>query len=283
MAMIQKGRYPVPYIGITQYYSKAHPALDLGWGTPNPPISSALDGEVAVATTDTDGAKYVVIRHDNAIAGKRVYTLYWHLAAFYVGKGNKVKRGDKIGVMGQTGNASGVHLHFEFWICPEGYAWALKDKAKYAVDPQKYVYRFSEQELSSNAAATKGVLTYTGEDKPAPVPSEALSLKDEPLYAASDSKRRSGTVTGTYYRWDKEAVNGRIRITNKKENIGKIGQVTGWIAARETGGTVYVVKSGDTLSGIAAKYGVELDALIAANPQIKNPDLIYVGDKVTIP
>ncbi len=78
-------------------------------------------------------------------------------------------------------------------------------------------------------------------------------------------------------------MNGRIRITNKKENIGKIGQVTGWIAARETGGTVYVVKSGDTLSGIAAKYGVELDALIAANPQIKNPDLIYVGDKVTIP
>ena len=90
MAMIQKGKYPVPYIGITQYYSKAHPALDLGWDTPNPPISSALDGEVAVATTDTDGAKYVVIRHDNAIAGKRVYTLYWHLAAFYVGKGNKV-------------------------------------------------------------------------------------------------------------------------------------------------------------------------------------------------
>lgn len=44
MAMMQKGKYPVPYIGITQYYSKAHPALDLGWGTPNPPISSALDG-----------------------------------------------------------------------------------------------------------------------------------------------------------------------------------------------------------------------------------------------
>ena len=36
MAMIQKGKYPVPYIGITQYYSKAHPALDLGWGTPSP-------------------------------------------------------------------------------------------------------------------------------------------------------------------------------------------------------------------------------------------------------
>ena len=277
--MIQKGKYPVEYIGITQYYSEKHPALDIGWDTPNPPVLSALDGKVAVAATDTDGAKYIVIQHDNAITGKRVYTLYWHLSAFYVGKGNTVKRGDKIGVMGQTGNASGVHLHFEFWVCPEGYAWALKDKAKYAVDPQKYVYRFPDQKLS----AVKGVQTYTGEDKPAPKPSGALPLKDEPLYAASDSKRRSGTVSGTYYRWDGEIVNGRMRITNKQENIGKAGQVTGWIAARTAGSTVYTVKDGDTLSGIAAMYGVSLDALIVANPQIKNPNLIYAGDKVTIP
>lgn len=281
--MIQKGKYPVEYIGITQYYSEKHPALDIGWDTPNPPVLSALDGKVAVAATDTDGAKYIVIQHDNAITGKRVYTLYWHLSAFYVGKGNTVKRGDKIGVMGQTGNASGVHLHFEFWVCPEGYAWALKDKAKYAVDPQKYVYRFPDQKLSANANAVKGVRTYTGEDKPAPKPSGALSLKDEPLYAASDSKRRSGTVSGTYYRWDGEIVNGRMRITNKQENIGKAGQVTGWITAHTAYNAVHAVKDGDTLSGIAAMYGVSLDALIAANPQIKNPNLIYAGDKVAIP
>ena len=252
--MIQKGKYPVEYIGITQYYSEKHPALDIGWDTPNPPVLSALDGKVAVAATDTDGAKYIVIQHDNAITGKRVYTLYWHLSAFYVGKGNTVKRGDKIGVMGQTGNASGVHLHFEFWVCPEGYAWALKDKAKYAVDPQKYVYRFPDQKLSANANAVKGVRTYTGEDKPAPKPSGALSLKDEPLYAASDSKRRSGTVSGTYYRWDGEIVNGRMRITNKQENIGKAGQVTGWITAHTAYNAVHAVKDGDTLSGIAAMY-----------------------------
>ena len=281
--MIQKGKYPVEYIGITQYYSEKHPALDIGWDTPNPPVLSALDGKVAVAATDTDGAKYIVIQHDNAITGKRVYTLYWHLSAFYVGKGNTVKRGDKIGVMGQTGNASGVHLHFEFWVCPEGYAWALKDKAKYAVDPQKYVYRFPDQQPSANANAVQGVRTYTGEDKPAPKPSGALSLKDEPLYAASDSKRRSGTVSGTYYRWDGEIVNGRMRITNKQENIGKAGQVTGWITAHTAYKAGHAVTDGDTLSGIAAMYGVSLDALIAANPQIKNPNLIYAGDKVAIP
>ena len=47
--------------------------------------------------------------------------------------------------------------------------------------------------------------------------------------------------------------------------------------------TVYLVRKGDTLWGIAKQYGVELTALIAANPRIKNPNLIYPGDRVNIP
>ena len=46
---------------------------------------------------------------------------------------------------------------------------------------------------------------------------------------------------------------------------------------------VYMVRKGDTLWGIAKRYGVALTALIAANPQIKNPNLIYPGDRVNIP
>ena len=46
---------------------------------------------------------------------------------------------------------------------------------------------------------------------------------------------------------------------------------------------VYLVKKGDTLWGIAKRCGVSLTALIAANPQIKNPNLIYPGDRVNIP
>lgn len=45
----------------------------------------------------------------------------------------------------------------------------------------------------------------------------------------------------------------------------------------------YVVRKGDTLWGIAGRYGVALTALIAANPQIKNPNLIYPGETVVIP
>jgi spore coat assembly protein SafA len=48
-------------------------------------------------------------------------------------------------------------------------------------------------------------------------------------------------------------------------------------------GQTHTVERGDTLSEIAEKNGVSLSALIAANPQIKNPDLIYPGEKISIP
>lgn len=54
-------------------------------------------------------------------------------------------------------------------------------------------------------------------------------------------------------------------------------------AAESTAAETYTVRKGDTLWGIAKRYDVTLAALIAANPQIKNPNLIYPGDKVLIP
>jgi LysM repeat protein len=46
---------------------------------------------------------------------------------------------------------------------------------------------------------------------------------------------------------------------------------------------IYVVKTGDTLSSIAAKYKMTLPDLLAYNPQIKDPNKIKVGDQITIP
>lgn len=56
-----------------------------------------------------------------------------------------------------------------------------------------------------------------------------LGLSNTPLYASSTADKAAGKVTGTYYLWDNEVVNGRIRITNKTSNVGKAGQVTGWV------------------------------------------------------
>jgi len=46
---------------------------------------------------------------------------------------------------------------------------------------------------------------------------------------------------------------------------------------------IYVVRTGDTLSSIAAKYKMTLADLLAYNPQIKDPNKIKVGDQITIP
>jgi LysM repeat protein len=48
-------------------------------------------------------------------------------------------------------------------------------------------------------------------------------------------------------------------------------------------GTTYTVKKGDTLSAIAKRYGTTVDALLKANPNIKNPNLIKVGQVIVIP
>jgi spore coat assembly protein SafA len=45
----------------------------------------------------------------------------------------------------------------------------------------------------------------------------------------------------------------------------------------------YRIQPGDTMSGIAARYGVSLSALERANPQVKNPNLIYPGERLNIP
>lgn len=47
-------------------------------------------------------------------------------------------------------------------------------------------------------------------------------------------------------------------------------------------GTVYTVVSGDTFSGIAWKYKLSVDALAKLNPQIKDINWIYIGDKVIV-
>ena len=45
----------------------------------------------------------------------------------------------------------------------------------------------------------------------------------------------------------------------------------------------YTVRSGDTLSGIAARNGTSVGALMAANPQIRDADMIYAGQTIRVP
>lgn len=47
--------------------------------------------------------------------------------------------------------------------------------------------------------------------------------------------------------------------------------------------TIYVVRSGDTLIGIAKKFKITLKALRAANPQVTDPTKMQIGEKLVIP
>lgn len=49
------------------------------------------------------------------------------------------------------------------------------------------------------------------------------------------------------------------------------------------GGQTYYVQRGDTLRKIAAKFSTSVDALLKLNPQISNPNVIYVGQAITVP
>lgn len=90
---------------------KAHLAVDYAAGT-GTPIYAAGDGQVTYAGWKNGLGKCVEIRHPN---GYR--TVYGHLSriASGVASGTRVSQRDRIGAVGQTGNATGPHLHYEVW------------------------------------------------------------------------------------------------------------------------------------------------------------------------
>ncbi|RLR18333.1 murein DD-endopeptidase MepM, partial [Sodalis-like symbiont of Bactericera trigonica] len=75
------------------------------------PVLAVGDGEVMVSKRDGAAGNYVVIRH-----GLQYMTCYMHLKKLLVKPGQKVKRGDRIALSGNTGRSTGPHLHYEVWI-----------------------------------------------------------------------------------------------------------------------------------------------------------------------
>jgi len=72
------------------------------------PIQATADGEVAEAGWMDRYGNGVVLAHTDQLE-----TLYAHMSRVRVKVGQKVSRGDILGDMGRTGNATGVHLHYE--------------------------------------------------------------------------------------------------------------------------------------------------------------------------
>ena len=73
------------------------------------PVYAVLDGEVTGAGEAEMAGKYLKLLHSDGTE-----TLYCHCSKLIAGAGDKVKKGDIIALVGQTGLATGPHLHFEY-------------------------------------------------------------------------------------------------------------------------------------------------------------------------
>lgn len=127
---------------ITSYFGprssfggRMHYGIDIGKNgrSGDVPVVAVQDGTVISARYMNGYGNTVMIAH--YIDGRLITTLYAHLDSINVSNGQKVSKGQVIGIMGNTGRSFGPHLHFEVH---EGGWNAAKSNA---VDPLKYIPR----------------------------------------------------------------------------------------------------------------------------------------------
>jgi murein DD-endopeptidase MepM/ murein hydrolase activator NlpD len=106
-----------PYTGEREF----HKGLDIA-GRMGTPIFAAADGEVIYAMQKRSLGYAVKIRH-----GYGIETVYGHMQETLVKTGDKVKRGQEIGLMGSTGRSTGPHCHYAVLVNGKG------------VDPRNYI------------------------------------------------------------------------------------------------------------------------------------------------
>ena len=89
-------------------------------------IRAPADGEVTSAASKAGYGLTLILNH-----GYGIETWYGHLRKFTVTKGDKVKRGTKIALLGNSGRSTGPHVHYEVRV------------HGYPVDPRSYIFEDS--------------------------------------------------------------------------------------------------------------------------------------------
>ncbi|WP_052091841.1 peptidoglycan DD-metalloendopeptidase family protein [Paenibacillus sp. FSL H7-0357] len=92
-----------PFKGVSAYHSGIDIAGDIG-----DPVYAAMAGVVTASDQMGARGKYIIIEHPNGLE-----TWYMHLNGMTVKAGDKVNKGEQIGMLGNTGRSTGPHLHFQ--------------------------------------------------------------------------------------------------------------------------------------------------------------------------
>lgn len=95
----------------TGFSGTQHDGIDLT-GSYGTPVFASRSGSIASSGYDPSAGNYIIINH-----GDGYYSYYLHLSSIVVG-GGAVSAGQTIGLMGTTGNSTGVHLHFGIATTP---------------------------------------------------------------------------------------------------------------------------------------------------------------------
>ncbi len=124
-----------------------HKGIDLV-GVENTAVYAVSDGVVRTGIQANGAGNYVVVTVPD---GRRVY--YMHLKSFSVKNGQSVRKGDELGMMGNTGNSFGAHTHLE--LRPMGTGSECLDVCDYTGIPNRigtYVYNPNEREEEKKEA-----------------------------------------------------------------------------------------------------------------------------------
>jgi murein DD-endopeptidase MepM/ murein hydrolase activator NlpD len=111
------------------------------------PVKAALGGTVVYAGRAEAGALTVAIRHDTTVSARdttfRLYSIYMHNSALEVHPGERVRTGQVISRVGNTGRATNDHLHLELAISPTDSIGAIVDSLQrfppYTTNPELWL------------------------------------------------------------------------------------------------------------------------------------------------
>ena len=126
--------YPCPSgqissgFGYRDFDHSFHKGVDFATGGAKVPTYAAADGKVVIAGWSESAGNWVVIDH-----GGGLVTKYMHHSSLTVRPNQTVKKGQQIGVTGNTGYSSGVHLHFQVEVNGT------------AVDPMDYLLKAGQE------------------------------------------------------------------------------------------------------------------------------------------
>ena len=171
-------------------------------------IYGTCDGTVTKIGVDKSYGNYITVK---APDGK--FHWYCHLRKVACSVGQKISRTTKIGVMGNTGNSTGKHLHFEIRNSSNKYA-DNSNPADYMGIPNKVgSYNSNNYQINNSTNSnTSGELKTLARDtnlrsEPTTSASKVLYLKNTTLYVL-----QAGVAQADGYTWDKV----RIRVNGKE-------------------------------------------------------------------